>query len=327
MVSNAPELIGSAIAGPIKGYPGSNYIGPGTDLTQNLQPTSQMDDLARIHDFQYSQLEAKGVNPYFTFNLADRYMLAHADLTTAEGWAIYIGIGMKQIFPDDLTGVDPVPAWNGAGEDSSYAHPQEIRYWENYGLDQLAMWEKMEQASQEIADPNSMTNEERAPFISSLLGAQKSAQQTLSSIMTNQKTPQGGGAAAATGSGQPSSNPSSGIQPRDFGKDPFLRRFFLRDSTSEMGRGGPSALAHRVLSAGLSLPSPALRFLPTGHRFSLSSARNSVVTVASRKNMPVSSLAHPKTQRDYKRNMYTQETADSLITSRNGVSVPSFVKH
>lgn len=312
MITSTPEILASAALGQVKGYPGSNYIGPGTDLTANLKPTSQMDDLARIHDWQYSQLMEKGVNPYFTFNLADRYMLAHADLTTAEGWAIYVGIGLKQIFPDDYTGIDPVPLYKGAGEDPTSLSAPQRRLWENYGLDRLAMIEKIQQASQQLAHPSLMTQEEKNPFISSLSAAQTTARETL------QQVAQGVGGGGKGGAPPP--------QPRDFGKDPFLRRFFLGDSTTGTVPGGPSATARRVLSAGLSSPSSALRFLPMGQRFSLSSARNSVATVASRKNKSVSSLAHPQQQRDYKRNMYTKPSTPSSFSSRNGVSVPSFVK-
>lgn len=304
MITATPELIASAALGHMKGYPGSNYIGPGTDLTTNLKPTSQMDDLARIHDWQYSQLEAQGVNPYFTFNLADRYMLAHADLTTAEGWAIYVGIGLKQIFPDDYTGIEPVPLYKGAGEDPTVLSEPQRRIWENYGIDRLAMMEKIQQVSQQLTHPSLMTQEEKTPFISSLLGALTTAKETLQQV-------------AQVGAPPP--------QPRDFGKDPFLRRFFLGDSTTGTITGGPSAIARRVLSTGLSSSSSALRFLPMGQRFSLSSARNSVATVASRENKSVSSLAHPQQKRDYKRNMYTQP--NSLFSSQNGRSVPSFVKH
>lgn len=114
LVENAPEIVSGMITGKGFTWEGSNYIGPNTDLSQNYQPMSQMDDLARIHDYQYGQLQEAGVNPYFTFNQADKYMLDHVNLDTPEGWAIYVGIGLKQIFPDDYTEVSPVPPFTAA---------------------------------------------------------------------------------------------------------------------------------------------------------------------------------------------------------------------
>jgi len=105
------DIILSGLAGNGWHYPGSHYIGPGTPLGPGIEsaPVNAMDNLARIHDYQYGQLQEKGVDPYWTFNEADRQMLKGVDLTTPEGWAIYIGIGLKQILPDDYTSVDPVP--------------------------------------------------------------------------------------------------------------------------------------------------------------------------------------------------------------------------
>ncbi len=108
LVTSIPQILEGGSKGEGFLYPGTSYIGPKNPL-KGQTPTSQMDDLARIHDYQYGQLLEMGKNPYFTFNEADKYMLEHADLTTAEGWAIKLFIGSKEfLFPEDHTPVKPV---------------------------------------------------------------------------------------------------------------------------------------------------------------------------------------------------------------------------
>lgn len=303
LVGNAPEILQGYSQGKGIIYPGSNYIGPFNPLEEqgSAPPTSQMDDLARIHDYQYGQLMEQGVNPYFTFNEADRYMLSQVNLSTAEGWAIYLGIGLKQIFPDDYTKINPVPTYGGAGDNPPQLYPNAQRMWENRQIWKSEMYEKMAIANQDLQQ-NLQTQQEKSPFIRSLLGAV------------------GGGAGAGAATPTP--------QPRDFGKDPFLRRFFLGASSSEMAAGGPNATARLALSAGLRSPSSALRFLSTGHSSrSLSSAHNNVATIASRQNKPTINLMHPAVQRDYKNNSYSLGNSSQFSQfSRNGLFVPSFVK-
>lgn len=91
-------------------FPGSNYIGPGNQLDMG-KPTSKADRLAYVHDHHYSELEKKGVNPYFTFNEADRQMLKNNDATTKHGMAVALGINAKRIFKNDYTPVSKVDPW------------------------------------------------------------------------------------------------------------------------------------------------------------------------------------------------------------------------
>jgi len=300
LFTHAPEIILSGASGHGYHYPGANYIGPMTPLEKNPgAPTSQMDDLARIHDWQYNQLQEAGVNPYFTFNEADRYMLAHANLDTPEGWAIYLGIGMKQIFPDDYTTVDPIPVYQGVGENPSTLAPQEKEKWELKSIMRKDMIERMISATEQI---QKMGQEEATPFISSLLDPKY--------------RPQGG-----TGQQQ-----QIRPQPRDFGNSAFLRRFFFGGLGSAGAGGAPSVTAHRNLLGALQSRSSHLP-LVSGRRapFSLSSARGNVVAAASRMNKSAKSVLHKQTMRDYKRNMYMSTTPSSIF--QGGSSVPSFVRH
>jgi hypothetical protein len=77
-------------------YPGSNYIGPGNPNNSG-EPVNAQDALAYQHDHQYSELQEQGVNPYFTFNEADRELYEKADLKTPEGWALKLGMGVKKL--------------------------------------------------------------------------------------------------------------------------------------------------------------------------------------------------------------------------------------
>lgn len=88
-------------------YPGSRYIGPGNKLDEG-HPRFHNDHLAYVHDHQYDELEKKGVNPYFTWNEADREMLSKTQFNTPSGAAIGLFIGGKRIFPTDRTKVTKV---------------------------------------------------------------------------------------------------------------------------------------------------------------------------------------------------------------------------
>lgn len=132
MATSLPSVLQGAAQGKGFVYPGSHWIGPKNPMEAegNAAPTSQMDELARIHDHQYGELLSKGKNPYFTFNEADKYMLDHVDLSTAEGWAIKFFIGAKQhLFKEDTTPVSPVPSYEeevakaAAATTSEDAHP------------------------------------------------------------------------------------------------------------------------------------------------------------------------------------------------------------
>ncbi len=113
MVTSAEDVLLGAAQGKGVIFPGSNYIGPLNEVGEGAPPpTSQMDDLARIHDIQYGMLIDQGVDAYFTFNQADVYMLEHADLTTVEGQAINLFIGAKKyLFKPENTPVEPVPTY------------------------------------------------------------------------------------------------------------------------------------------------------------------------------------------------------------------------
>jgi len=54
--------------------PGYNYLGPFNDL-ESGKPTNASDEAARIHDYEYNDLQKEGKNPYFTFNRADQKFL------------------------------------------------------------------------------------------------------------------------------------------------------------------------------------------------------------------------------------------------------------
>ena len=101
------------VTGVTKGkwmYPGVNYIGPGNKLNEG-KPVSYHDRLAYIHDHQYDYLQKKGVNPYFTFNEADREMLKHVDTTNDEGMAEWLGMNAKRIFKSNRVAVPKIRSW------------------------------------------------------------------------------------------------------------------------------------------------------------------------------------------------------------------------
>lgn len=91
-------------------YPGSRYIGPGNKLDEG-EPLTYHDRLAYVHDHQYDELMKKGINPYFTFNEADKQMLRDADFRTVQGAAVALGIGAKRVFRRDKTKVSQPQSW------------------------------------------------------------------------------------------------------------------------------------------------------------------------------------------------------------------------
>jgi len=91
-------------------YPGVNYIGPGNKLNEG-KPVSYHDRLAYVHDHQYDYLQRKGVNPYFTFNEADRQMLRNVDTRNDQGMAEWLGMNAKRVFKSDRTSVPNIPSW------------------------------------------------------------------------------------------------------------------------------------------------------------------------------------------------------------------------
>lgn len=111
VLQNAPTVFLQGIQGHGFHYPGTNYIGPGTDVDRAGPPTSTMDALARTHDIHYSYLESVGQKVYNRFNMADRYMLARVTLDTPEGWAVLVGINAKKIFKKDYTPIPPIPSY------------------------------------------------------------------------------------------------------------------------------------------------------------------------------------------------------------------------
>lgn len=109
-LANAPSIYSKWRRTGAITFPGSRYIGPGNKLNEG-RPTSYADRLAYVHDHQYAELQRKGVNPYTTFNMADRQMLAQNRVNTVEGAAVALGIGAKKIFKADYTPVSSVPSW------------------------------------------------------------------------------------------------------------------------------------------------------------------------------------------------------------------------
>lgn len=91
-------------------YPGVNYIGPGNKLDEG-KPVSYHDRLAYQHDHQYAYLQRKGVNPYFTFNNADRAMIAKVDTTSDEGMAEWLGMNAKRVFKSNRAVVPTFQPW------------------------------------------------------------------------------------------------------------------------------------------------------------------------------------------------------------------------
>lgn len=320
LVSEAPEILLSGATGHGFHYPGANYIGPGTPLDNNPgRPTSQMDDLARIHDYQYGQLEAAGVNPYFTFNEADRYMLAHANLETAEGWAIYLGIGMKQIFPDDYTSVDPVPPYQErldnpnpsmsvVGGISADAGPSQrplatVRQ-EEVGRKRSQMLYHMMKATQAMKGfPSQEINQFiTSPFMRTINNSNQRQEEKGKEII-----------AAQVGIGHNLSGKQEEEETR-------LRRFFLGGSSLAKDDGGLNATAQRSLLNGLQQSHLSLPLLSTQRAsFSLSTDRSSA---AARKNRSLVST-QMRAPRDYKRQMFT---AKQPFSSSEMSLVPSFVR-
>lgn len=91
-------------------YPGVNYIGPGNKLNEG-KPVSYHDRLAYVHDHQYDYLQKKGINPYFTFNEADREMIRNVDTRNDEGMAEWIGMNAKRIFKSNREPVPVIQPW------------------------------------------------------------------------------------------------------------------------------------------------------------------------------------------------------------------------
>jgi len=305
LVENAPEIVSGMITGKGFTWEGSKYIGPQTDLSQNYQPMSQMDDLARIHDYQYGQLEAAGVNPYFTFNEADRYMLDHVNLNTAEGWAIYVGIGLKQIFPDDYTEVAPVPPYTADGGQKQIA---------TLGDQQVGM-----------TPTQQLENEYKATQRDQMFAAIAQASMQLSKIgVVNKATfipPKTTTSAAATSS-------SSDFRHRLtflLGGPEGVAN--LAGMTNRPPPGGtPNAPAPRKQSLSARQLQESLPFASTLPPFSSLPSRDLTEPSAPLfRPRGLSSLAKysmMKTPRNYKKQTFQLESSGSS----NGLSIPSFVK-
>ena len=113
------QIAGRAARGGGVIYPGSNYIGPGNSLDAG-RPTSQADAVAREHDYQYDYLQKQGVDPYFTWNEADRKAVRKVKTTSPSGAAVWAGLNQKRIFRRDDT---PVP------EVRKYGEKGPVYYW------------------------------------------------------------------------------------------------------------------------------------------------------------------------------------------------------
>lgn len=112
--THLPSIAYGAVRGRGIVYPGTNYIGPGNPLSSG-RPKSYHDNLARTHDYQYQYLMDKGVDPYFSWNQADREMVKKADPTTLEGAAVLMGINPKRIFRRDRTKVPVIAPYKANG--------------------------------------------------------------------------------------------------------------------------------------------------------------------------------------------------------------------
>lgn len=116
VIINSPKMVRTYWSTGAVTYPETRYIGPGNTLDEG-EPLNEWDNLAYVHDVQYSELIAKGVNPYLTFNNADRLMLhelkQNMDLRAGHyGAAVWAGINAKKIFPNDDTPVSYVLPWS-----------------------------------------------------------------------------------------------------------------------------------------------------------------------------------------------------------------------
>lgn len=266
------DIVLSGLAGNGWHYPGSHYIGPGTPIGPGIEsaPVNAMDNLARIHDYQYSQLQEKGVDPYWTFNEADRQMLKGVDLTTPEGWAIYIGIGLKQILPDDHTSVDPVPPFGvtepgqGTADDQLAEKPRNTIQREMTGEIRTILLEKALAALAQQPQ-----QQQQQPIAPSAMNALKEPRQSKSKMQPSTATDK------MKSFFNSISNPR--VQPRE---EAARRRFFLTGPSldrRELGRiaGGLNAPAQQGLSslyssAGRSLELPGFSEGPRPPRSSLS---------------------------------------------------------
>lgn len=102
-------LKGFAKTGAIT-YPGTHYMGPGNQLDMG-PPRSYADTLAYVHDHQYSQLEKKGVDVYFTFNKADAELLKKVSPTKTSLAPLYYAMTAKRVLPVENTPVQSVPPY------------------------------------------------------------------------------------------------------------------------------------------------------------------------------------------------------------------------
>lgn len=93
---NIPTFIYTGITEGRATWPGHKYLGPGNRMDLG-EPTTYADHMAYEHDMRYGELQKKGVNPYFTWNEADREMVrANRGQHTQEAWATWAGLKMKK---------------------------------------------------------------------------------------------------------------------------------------------------------------------------------------------------------------------------------------
>lgn len=253
IVAGLPGTIVSGLTGGGWLYPGSHYIGPGNPIGKGEPaPVSAMDNLARTHDYQYSQLMEKGVDPYFTYNRADEELVQKADLTTAQGWALYIGMTLKKVLPSDYTSVDPVPpfgaaeAGGGTGDTAPGEMPHQTSLRERMGEMKTNLLEKalaayangdqqMEEAMHNIAAPRGNQLEEAAR-LNFLRGGTGSAPAATAAAAPPTRAPapaRPGGAPPVGGATRPPLRP---------------RRRRLEEEEEDIVDGGLNADARRGLS-------------------------------------------------------------------------------
>lgn len=96
---NQAKFVAKGVTGGGFVLPGTKYIGPGNRMDLG-KPVNAADAAAYQHDLDYGNLinvkKKKKAKVYWGFSDADQRLMNRSDVTTPDGLATYMGMGVKK---------------------------------------------------------------------------------------------------------------------------------------------------------------------------------------------------------------------------------------
>lgn len=148
--------------------PGYRYLGPGNKLDKG-EPTGQSDAAAQKHDYEYTALQQKGINPYTTYNYADETFINEVgnDIGGQIGKRVFqakrIAANAGLLNKHTKQPKDPHKYWQQREKSQWYHNKQKRESMYNYGRtgkhpDKTTAEEKASEAATDFPDTEPATN-------------------------------------------------------------------------------------------------------------------------------------------------------------------------